>query len=244
MKVRLNSDRRLDLQPSISAVSDLALSEAGRFAGVVTEEFADKQRFYCRFLLPASDSVCSGDIVRAGIAVNVEGDRFVAYPYIHRRVCRNGAIRVQDAPGFSAMRLGVGARDDEIVSVSEEMRQAIRNAAHPDMFVEFRKRFQSAAQTRADRFLNMLPRLSRQRARRRKVTERAILSEFERVGDESLYGLINAITATARDTRDQRVKWQLECLAGDMAYLVRLPRNLMATKKPCADLNPEVCAVA
>ena len=62
-----------------------------------------------------------------------------------------------------------------------------------------------------------------------------IRERFLRSGDWTRYGLANAITSVARDTRDRRLRWDLEefgraVLAGDIG--VPPDRNLTSGRAP------------
>ena len=63
-----------------------------------------------------------------------------------------------------------------------------------------------------------------------------ILSEFHEDEDQSVYGLMNAVAAVARDEDDPETKWDLEELAGWVPMLV--PSN-----QTCHD-TAEVAAVS
>jgi hypothetical protein len=47
-----------------------------------------------------------------------------------------------------------------------------------------------------------------------------VLRRFRRDGDRSRYGLFNAVTSVARDTRDPRTRWRLEELGGGVLALL------------------------
>ena len=47
-----------------------------------------------------------------------------------------------------------------------------------------------------------------------------IVSRFTRGRDDSVFGLINAVTSVARDTRDPETRWRLEELGGSIPALV------------------------
>jgi hypothetical protein len=49
----------------------------------------------------------------------------------------------------------------------------------------------------------------------------SILGKFASEGDRSGFGLMNAVTATARDTADPELRWRLEELGGGVAALRR-----------------------
>jgi hypothetical protein len=48
-----------------------------------------------------------------------------------------------------------------------------------------------------------------------------VLAELTRGGDRSRYGLLNAVTAVARDTQDPDLRWQLEVAGGALSDVGR-----------------------
>ncbi len=72
----------------------------------------------------------------------------------------------------------------------------------------------SAREVQADAVLMMIPmiaRLPRAMAVRLLTT---IMDRFNEQGDNSRFGLMNAVTSVARDTRDPDLRWRLEELGG------------------------------
>src|SRR5256885_684810 len=76
----------------------------------------------------------------------------------------------------------------------------------------------SATLAEADQFLNLLPALSsvlhHLPAKQASEIVQQILGRFARDGDRSGFGLMNAVTSTARDTRNPDLRWRLEEFGG------------------------------
>jgi hypothetical protein len=54
--------------------------------------------------------------------------------------------------------------------------------------------------------------------------QQAIIRQLFESRDRSAFGLINAVTAVARDTRDPELRWRLEEFGGGVPALARDPR--------------------
>ena len=75
-----------------------------------------------------------------------------------------------------------------------------------------------------DTLLNLLPMIANLPDSHQML--RTIINHFLDEGDESAYGVMNAVTATARDATDRQVKWNLEALGGAIpAKLEWIPRQ-------------------
>jgi hypothetical protein len=51
-----------------------------------------------------------------------------------------------------------------------------------------------------------------------------ITRRYDQAGDSSAYGLMNAITAVARDERDPETKWRMEELGGGILAMLKKRR--------------------
>jgi hypothetical protein len=71
----------------------------------------------------------------------------------------------------------------------------------------------------ADMMLLFLPLLSRVSRTQAPELFRIISERFNRTRDRSRYGLMNAVTATARDTKDPETRWRLEELGAQVPAL-------------------------
>ena len=53
----------------------------------------------------------------------------------------------------------------------------------------------------------------------------AIMRQYLGNRDQTGFGLMNAVTAVARDQRDPEVRWRLEELGGGVPALIRAPKD-------------------
>jgi hypothetical protein len=187
--------------------------------GNVTDSFDDGgSRLYLRATLPARSDVAPGDRLQAGVAMRADDVDVRVHPYVFRLVCKNGAIFAQ-AVGTRVIEF------DHPGDVIIALEQAVQDCCVPAAFDDSVRQMRGAMEHEADRVLTLLPFLSRLPRRDAVRLLDQILRRFRRDGDRSGYGLLNAVTATARQTRDPETRWRLEELGGGIpALLQQRPR--------------------
>jgi hypothetical protein len=102
------------------------------------------------------------------------------------------------------------------------LRDAIRACCAEEAFTAAAEQMRSAREIEADAALNLLPLLSHLPGGGRGLFA-AVVERFFGGGDRSRFGLMNAVTSLARDTRDPELRWRLEELGGGVPALV-VPR--------------------
>jgi len=104
------------------------------------------------------------------------------------------------------------------------LREAIAKCAEKRVFARSMRRVRSTATMAAD-WLNIIPHLAYFQSAGIKGSPLAqILEHFEIEGDRTRFGLMNAVTSVARDTRDPEERWRLEELGGSIGARLR-PRQ-------------------
>jgi hypothetical protein len=169
-----------------------------------------------------SADVSSGDGIRGGVALRADDAEIAVHPYTLRIVCSNGAIRAE------AVQTRVVKRSDQEgdrlpTQILCELREAVRACATPQAFDESIRQMRGAMEQQAEVMLMALSFLSRAPSEVRDRLMAQIMSRFHSGGDRSRYGLMNAVTATARNTRDPEVRWRLEELGGAVPALIARP---------------------
>jgi hypothetical protein len=204
---------------STAELRDVFTREVQGFGGVVKDVFDDGTLLLARSVLPRTDEVQRGDRVFAGVAMRAAGEEVALHPYVFRQVCTNGSIMAQavqtcrlDLTDFDTPEEAVGAVAD-----------AVASCAAPEAFEDSTSRMRTALEQEADLALNLMPLLGRLPADQVREILPMVLRRFRRDGDRSRYGLFNAVTSVARDTRDPRDRWRLEELGGGVLALV--PRS-------------------
>jgi hypothetical protein len=205
--------------PLSAALLDAFSDEIGDQDGTVIDRFHDEGggRVYARATLPRLGDVAAGDRLQSGIALRGATGEVRVHPYTFRLVCSNGAIHAQ-----AVQTLSISSDDVQGDEVIEELRHAIRACADPAAFETSLRQMRSARESEADVVMMMMSMAKRMPA---ELINR-ILDNFHQGRDRSHYGLLNAVTATARDTRDAEQRWRLEERGGAMAAMLptRHPR--------------------
>jgi hypothetical protein len=188
--------------------------------GRVTECFEGDRCLFVRSLLPYVANARPKDRLEGGVGLRVTDSDIWLHPYLFRQVCRNGAIMAQSLHSMHLENLDLYSPK---IAVSL-LREAVEECSAEHVFAQSMQQVRSSIDTAADQMLNMLPHLRhfQQAGMERFVPQ--IIREFFVAGDRSRYGLMNAVTATARDERDPEDRWRLEELGGDIGAGI-LPRH-------------------
>lgn len=101
------------------------------------------------------------------------------------------------------------------------LRDAVRACSEAEAFSTATYQMRSATEREADLALHLVPLLSRLPKHRAAAIVSKIVDRFTVKRDRSLFGLMNAVTSVARDTRDPEVRWRLEELGGGIPSMVR-----------------------
>jgi hypothetical protein len=107
------------------------------------------------------------------------------------------------------------------------LREAVRVCCHEDAFATVAGQMRAAREQEADFALNLMPWLANLPANVRPELLELIMDRFVADADSSRFGLMNAVTAVARDRRDPELRWRLEEFGGGLA--------VVATRSPVRD---------
>jgi len=202
-----------DQWPSLSEIEQVFTEEIRAAKGSITNWVRTGAALYQYALLDLTGEVKAGDKVQGGVGLWANASEIMALPYILRQVCVNGAV-LPMAIGREVIR-----RRDNHPDPLPLLRTAIRYCAEPDNFHLAAERMRQAGQQRGSDFESvmhlLLGRLFRGQQFER---QREIHQRFLQEGDSSLFGLVNAVTALARDTKDPGDRWRLQQLGGQLLY--------------------------
>jgi hypothetical protein len=205
-------------RPDSHSILEAFSEEIQTIGGRVTDSVEHEGKLYVRSTLDREAEVAPGDRMRAGIALRASDEQLYLHPYVFRLVCRNGAIFAQ------ATQTRIISLDGPIMDSLSALREAIHVCAQPEAFEKSLLDARGAMEREADLMLLYLPLLSRLPREHFTALFATITRRFAEAGDGSRFGLMNAVTSTARDTRDPEVRWRLEELGAQVpALLDRTP---------------------
>lgn len=205
--------------PGTSDIRTAYVEEIELLGGRVTHSYDDGKHLLARAELPANVEIRPGDRVRGGVAVRVGGSGIEVYPYTFRLICSNGAIAAEALEGKRLERVWgteVAVPSYEVAVVLSELRLAVRACASPTAFASTTRQMRTATATEASVALNLMPLLESLPPAMAQRWLPSILRQFSRGRDESVFGMMNAVTAVARDVRDEETRWRLEALGGSI----------------------------
>jgi len=180
--------------------------------GKITDTFHQSGQLFVRSVFPQPEEIRPGDKVQGGVALRATDTVAWVYPYVFRLVCKNGAIMAHAAEGREIPNLE-RVLTFEAVSL---LREAVESCCEKNAFATAAEQMRTAAQHPMDLMLNMMPFLSRLPALGPEVVQQ-VFKRFFHENDRTRYGLMNAVTSLARDTRDHATRWRLEELGGQIA---------------------------
>jgi hypothetical protein len=225
---------RPEYQPATGTLIEAFVEEIESLGGTVPDVYDDGLRLCARAVLPPIADVRPGDAVRAGVAVRVMGSEIAVHPYTFRKVCSNGAIAGHALETRRLERIAtadVFAPTYEVSVVMTDFVLAVRGCASEEAFTRVADEMRSAAEIEADIAIQFLPHLTSMPAEMAARVAPMVFQRFASSRDMTLFGLMNAVTSVARDTRDPEARWRLEELGGSMpARLLGSPKLVAAAR--------------
>ncbi len=204
---------------SIATVKEIFTEEIVASGGTVSDTYEDDSRLFIRSTLPWIGDVRPHDTIQGGVALKAVEHEVWVHPYLFRQVCRNGAIMAQAIQTEHLDGLNYFSDED----ACEKVRAAVQGCCVQDAFQVAAEQMRTAQEREADLFLNLLPMLSRFRPENPEQLATQIRARFVGERDTSRFGLMNAVTSLARDTRDPELRWRLEELGGGIP-VARTPK--------------------
>ncbi len=205
-------------------IKEIFVNEVEAVGGKVSDVFDDGTRIFMRAVLSREQEVARRDRVQGGVAVRATEDDICVHPYVFRQICQNGAIRAHAIETREIRRVDFST--EEQAEVASALCAAIRACCGDEAFARGAAEMRSARESsQVDLALTMMPLLARfaQGAESSTVIS-LIMDRFLGGRDKSRFGLLNAVTSVARDTRDPEVRWQLEEFGGGIAAVVAQPK--------------------
>jgi len=211
-------------------IGDIFAEEIRAVAGTVSETYDDGTLLFARSILPGTREVKKGDKVQGGVALRADEREIRVHPYVFRQVCKNGAIRAHALETRRIVRPDVPEGSEPGVVWS--LREAVRVSCADETFARSVDEMRSATEVEADLALAMMPMISRLPGRFAAEVLQVIMRRHNEGRDRSRFGLMNAVTSVARDTRDPELRWRLEEFGGGIPALIRIqqprPSNVRA----------------
>ena len=205
--------------PNISEVRAIVLDEVSALGLSSFDQWEDEDRLFVRAALQRKELVCEGDVVFGGIALRVDGPDVFVHPYTLRQVCENGAIAAATTRTEYIERLAVEVETASAAfagAVEHELRAAIRACANPAYLTVTVDGMRTAAELNADMLMAMLPHLIYLPEETRREVLASVAGRVEMSSDPSAFGLINVVTAIAREATDPDMRWELERAGGKL----------------------------
>jgi hypothetical protein len=205
-------------------IKTIFASEIEAARGSMSDAFDDGARIFLRAVLAPEKEIQPGDRVQGGIALRATSEDIWVHPYVFRQVCKNGAIRAHAIETRTIRRVDFAI--DEQAVVADALCDAIRASCCDEAFAHGAAEMRSARESaEVDLALTMMPLFARlAQGAETKAVMNVIMDRFFADRDKSRFGLMNAVTSVARDTRDPEVRWRLEEFGGGIAAAITKPK--------------------
>jgi hypothetical protein len=207
--------------PTTSEIALVFSDEISALGGSVSDRYDDGHCLFMRAQLAAERDVTPGDTLKGGIALRTVGPVVSVHPYVFRKICSNGAIAAQVTGTRKIRRVEFESATEFVTAATEELRFTVRRCAEPAVFEKTAEDMASTRHVMAEAMIQMLPILERVPVDYREHIISMLGREFAEGNDGTYYGVMNAITAVARETPDPETKWQLEAFGGSIPALAR-----------------------
>lgn len=184
-------------------------SEVSAAGGTTSDHFRDEHRLFARSVVPLEMEVKPADAMNSGVALRQVDNRLVVYPFLFRQVCKNGQIM---AKGSNERTTEITIEDGYTAEL--QIREAVQACLAPGVFESVMEEVRKSPRDTTDFLMSVLPTLKKLLQARHPRRVRKIMRRFEREEERSRFGLMNAVTAIARDVEDPQVRWDLEELGG------------------------------
>lgn len=145
-----------------------------------------------------------GDQFSGGVAMRVKGDRATLKPYLFHLGCSQGVIL--SSLGEAAT---VALSENDPIPTLDRL---LEDCSSPETFENNMEMLRQCA-VRHDLTLVAVSMLSEMNVRMSHLVA-PVLDAFERAGDETVYGLMHAMTAAASAQEDLDDQWRLEEMGG------------------------------
>jgi hypothetical protein len=187
--------------------------------GRVLDTFDDKRHLFTRSVLPRVESLRPGDRVQGGVALRTTDTEVAIHPYLFRLVCTNGAIMTQALATERLAELHLLPADDALRLIGE----AVEACCAEEVFTTAAGQMRLTVGAPIDAALNLLPMFSQMAGAAGTQLFLEIMKRVDQERDVSHFGLVNAVTSLARDTRDPHRRWALEDLGGALISIESAP---------------------
>ena len=215
---------------NITHILNVFFDEISDQSGKMLENFRYNDRAFARALLANQTEVRSKDAIQSGVALKATPISLEVHPFVFRLVCQNGTILGKSTQSHKLGQVGdscqvsVSGKAGEVIASTEIeawFRDAVRDCCRPEAFYDSAQKFHHSLhhvltnQVGVDKAL--LASLNQKSFPLYKVWHEKIMREYLQRDDPTMFRLINAVTAVARDLHDPQQKWKLECFAGELA---------------------------
>ena len=207
---------RAKFRPNFGELEEAFVEAIVPFGGRLWDRQVDSERLFLRVVYPQVQGVLPGDRFQRGVALRVDGESIQVHPYLFRLSRRNGAILAWAIRSSEVRRVKSRSSAARVARVVDELREVIHACSDELILHNAAEHLRSAAEIEVNLVLQLMPMMAQLPQRQLAGLLDCITTRFEAQRRRTLYGLMNAVTSVARETRDPETRWRLEALGGDL----------------------------
>jgi hypothetical protein len=155
------------------------------------------------------------------VALRAVGPKIIIHPYIFRQVCRNGAIIAASLGTQVVERCQPEFREPteaEFEVFATKLCAVLRRCTQEPALTETASKLRLSMHTMADmtQVTSLSFRLESVAERSASRLQSEVSARFSQEPERSVFALMNAVTALARDIEDPEIRWRLEEIGGEI----------------------------
>jgi hypothetical protein len=203
-------------RPGVEEIEAVFTKEIMPYGGTIWDRYCDDARLYVRSVYPQVREVMAGDQIQRGVALRVMEDTLVICPYLFRQVGQNGAILAGLIDARQIKRLKSRSTVGQVTTVLDELRRLIHVCSDEMILQTALQRLRLSTEVEANVVARLMPLLASLPHHVVGDVLDRITVRFDAQRNHSLFELMNAVSAVARETTDPATRWRLEELGGSL----------------------------
>lgn len=196
-------------------VTELFTQKVSQHGGHIIQTSISAEHVLIEATLTVSDALLKGDYVQGGVALYYSPTLIAIHPYLFRLICESGLLIANTPEDCIIWQQGDAELNEK--TLDTHLETAVQCCTKKDTFLPTITSLKTALSQEVILLKEILslPRLTEDNSLLDELLKHAIVED-----EDTAFGLINTITATARDINMPQTCYQLQKLAGEITHKV------------------------
>jgi hypothetical protein len=203
-------------RPGLEEIESVFTKEVAPYGGTIWDRFCEGQRLYVRSVYPQVREVLAGDHIQRGVALRVLDDAVVIYPYLFRQSGQNGAILAGVTDVRQIQRVKSRGTAAQVAEVLAELGRLVHACSDEMILQNAIQHLRLSTEVEANVVARVMPLLASLPQHVVGDVMDRITVRFHAQRNHTLFELLTAVSAVARETADPATRWRLEELGGSL----------------------------